>query len=60
MMRMVLNRLSMEENNLKRIKKEIRLRRYLRFLEGIGWFLIVIGLLYIWLKYAIIIENIKR
>lgn len=60
MMRMVLNRLSMEESKIKQIKKKQRLRRYLRVVEGIGWFLIAFGLLYLWLKYAITIENIRR
>lgn len=50
----------MEESDLKRIKKKIRLRRYLRFVEGIGWFVISFGLIYLWLKYAITIENIGR
>lgn len=60
MMRMVLNRLSMGESKIKQIKKKQRLRRYLRVVEGIGWFLIAFGLLYLWLKYAITIENIRR
>jgi len=50
----------MEESDLKRIKKKIRLRRYLRFVEGIVWFVISFGLLYLWLKYAISVENIRR